>query len=83
MLPETPPTIDRYGYPYDWMIPLTIPIRVPCGSKEAYLASDWANYNIQDMPNSFDVNIVSSESLIGEVISEWINNSECNPILSI
>lgn len=83
MLPETPPTISRYSYPYSWIIPLTIPIRVPCGSMEAYLASDWANYNLQDMLNSFNVNIVSSDSLIGEVTSEWINNSACNPILSL
>ena len=83
MLPSTPPDIRRYGYPYSWMIPLTIPIYIPCGLMEAYMASDWAHYNLQDMPNSFNVNIVSSDSLIGEVTSEWVSNSACNPILSM
>lgn len=85
MLPETPPTLinDGSSYPSSYAIPLTVPIHIPCGSMEAYLASDWANHNLQDMSNSYNVNIVSSDSLIGEVTSEWINNSACNPILSI
>ena len=83
MLPKTPPTLQRYGYSYYLMLPLTIPIYVPCGSMEAYMASDWSHYNLQDMPNSFSVNIISSDSLIGEVTSEWVSNSACNPILSM
>lgn len=83
MLPSVPPVINQYGISYYFTIPLTVNIHVPCGSMEAYMATDWGHYNLLDIPNSFKVNIVSSDSLIGKVSSEWVSNSACNPILSM
>ena len=74
---------SNLGYP---TFPSAVAIYVPCGSLDAYMASNWRFYNVQYNPkafNTFAINVVSSDSLRGSVTSVWEYNSNCNTILTL
>jgi len=70
MLPETPPYED------DDIVDTRVPIYIPCGTLDAYLATKWSNYNIQYQPYPFKFNISSQEPYKGSVISQGGNTCE-------
>ena len=67
--------------------PSSVSIYIPCGTLETYMASNWQCYqNIQYNPsvfNIFNVDIISSDSLMGSVSSELEYDGNCNTLLNL
>lgn len=82
LLPLSPPVItvpkSYYSYTPRCCSPL-IPIYVPCGTLEAYMATEWNYHNIQYHPNIFEISASSSDTLKGQVNME---GNVCENILS-
>lgn len=82
LLPNTPPDLDE-RYDAQNAFTFAVPIYIPCGTLDAYMATKWAKYNIQYIPNVFEVNTMSSDPTKGTVDTTWISNNICQPIVSI
>ena len=84
LLPLIPPTITTpspYMTPYCTRNYRTTPIYVPCGTLEAYMATEWSTHKIQYLPNTFEIDAFPMDSLRGQVLVE--NNSCITAISAI
>lgn len=83
LLPTTPPIITGPKYYFDYAHKCAYPetsIYVPCGTLEAYMATNWSLHNIQYQPNIYNINAFAVDTLRGKVDVE--NNSCLTYILA-
>lgn len=66
----TPPAIDTYAFRN---VRSDMCVLVPCGSRDTYLASDWGQFNLQEIQN-YKVSAYSSDPVRGYVLYE---KSDC------
>lgn len=65
----TPPTLGNLAF---YNVP-ALCVSVPCGSKDSYVATDWGQFNVQEIPN-YHVSAYSSDPIRGYVRYE---KSDC------
>lgn len=80
LLPLTPPVITAPKYSQRHYCNYNgVPVYVPCGKLEEYMATEWSIHNLQYQPNIFEIRALSNDTLRGNVVVE---NNSCQTLIS-